>query len=409
MTGQLDLPTPQRVSRVFRFCVFLFFHAASVAVLCTLPVGAQDKEFVPRPITPETQFLELIDLESDAEKQLVLMDLFLKQFPKYEGVGGLYSDMQPLLVKLGKFDRALEIGDKLLAIDQDDVEAVKNNIAAAEGKKDEQLAKKWKDRFAVLTAEPPTSITATSTVNLPYVDGVPGDPATPPPPPAEIEKLPKPVKARLEAGMFNRAVQESEPAARLNTLDQFSRAFPDSVHMNKVNYLYFAAYRQAHDDRKALIAAEQILRKDQTREDVLAFVADAYFRQKRELDKVAAYSTLMLDLVNGKPKPDGVSEEDWTRQRHNLTFSAHWMIGTVHVYREQWAAADKELRAALAMHGAQDQLGAGILTSLGWTNYKLRNIPDALKFYEQCTKIQSTFQKAAEQSILSIKNEYALQ
>jgi tetratricopeptide (TPR) repeat protein len=384
-------------------------QAGALTLVLSTQVAAQEKEFIAKPITPETQFLELIDLETDPEKQLTLMDLFLRQFPKYDGIGALYSDMQPLLVKLEKFDRALEVGDKLLQIDQDDVEAVKNNVAAAQGKKDEALAKKWKDRLAVLTAEPSTAVTATSTINTPFVDTTMADPAAVTSAIADIQNMPKPAKARLEAALFNRSVQETNLAAKISALDQFSRAFPQSVHMNKVNYLYFIAYRQAHDDKKALAIAEQILQKDQTREDVLAYVADVYFRQKRELDRVISYSTLMMDLVNGKPKPDGVSDEDWARQRTNLTFSAHWMIGTAHVYREQWSAADKELRAALAMHGGSDQMTAGILTSLGWASYKLRNVGDALKFYEQCTKIPGTFQKTAEQSILSIKNEYALQ
>ena len=369
---------------------------------------SQEKEFVPKPITPETQFLELIDLEADPDKQLALMDLFVAQFPQFEGMGGLYSDLQPLLVRLGKFDRALEIGDKLLKIDQEDIEAVKNNVAAAEGKKDDALAKKWKERLAALQVEPSGAVTASSSVNTPFVDGM-SDPAAAPPPIADIENLPKPAKARLEAMMFNRSIQETDPTAKVRLLNQFSQSFPQSVHLSKVDYLYFVSYRQMHDDKKAFAIAEQLLAKDQTREDVLVYVADTYFRQKRELDKVLTYCGMILDLVTGKPKPEGVGDEEWARQKANLTFEAHYMAGTVHIYKEHWPQADRELRVALAMHSGPDQLTAGILTSLAWANYKMKVIPEAIRFYDQCAKINSTFQKAAEQSILSIKNEYALQ
>jgi tetratricopeptide (TPR) repeat protein len=371
-------------------------------------VSAQEKEFISRPVTPESQFLELIDLENDPARQLTLMELFLVQFSKYEGVGAIYSDMQAVCVKAGKFDRALQIGDKLLAIDADDVEAVRLNLAAAEGKKDEPLAKRWKDRLAQLTPlDAAGTVTASSTVRGPYVEGAdsaaaPGDLSI------DGHSQSKQLRARAEAMLFNKAVAENDPATRIQILNKFVLEFPQSVHLSKVNYLYFAAFRRTGDEKRSLAIAEQILQKDQTREDVLAFVAETYFRQKRELDKVLSYSIMMLDLVNGKPKPDGVSDEEWSAQRANITLQSHWMIGTVHGYREQWVAADRELRAALALHSRSDQMSAGILTSLAWANYKLKNVADAIRFYQDCAKIQGPYQAAANQSVLSIKSEYGL-
>src|SRR6185295_1560460 len=141
-----------------------------LAFACSLL--AQEKEFVPPPVTPESQFLELIDLEAEPEKQLMLMDLFVRQFPKYNAMGAVYSEMQANCLKLNLFDRALEIGEKLLTIDQDDAEAVKLNLEAAQGKKDDALIKRLTDRLAQLTQNEPTgSITATSNVNTPFVEG----------------------------------------------------------------------------------------------------------------------------------------------------------------------------------------------------------------------------------------------
>lgn len=369
-----------------------------------LKCQAQEKDFAARPITPESQFLELIDLEGDAEKQLTLMELFLVQFPKYDALAALYSDMQSDCIKLEKWDRALQIGDKLLAIDQDDVEAVKLNLTAATGKKDEGLIKKWKDRLAQLNIEPSGSVSATSTIATPYVEGSGAAGESPNDP----QRASKQVRARMEASLFNRALQESDPGVRIKILDQFAKDFPQSIHLNKVNYLFFVAYRQAGDEGKSLQVAEQILQKDQTHEDVLAYVADTYFKHKRELDKVLTYSAMLLDLVTGKPKPEGISEQEWARQRATVSYQAHWMAGTVHIYREQWGAADRELRVTLQLHPGGDQTTAGILTSLAWANYKLKNIPESIRFYEQCAKIPGPYQAAASQSIVSIKSEYGL-
>jgi hypothetical protein len=117
---------------------------------------------------------------------------------------------------------------------------------------------------------------------------------------------------------------------------------------------------------------------------------------------------MILDLVNGRPKPENMPDADWAKQKETLTLQAHYMTGTTYVYQDQFAAADKSLRSALIAGKLSDSLRAGILTSLGWSNYKLKNIPDSIKFYEQCAAISGPLQNAAAQSVNSIKNEYGL-
>lgn len=371
-------------------------------------VVAQEKDLIPPAVTPEGQFLELIDLEADPQKQLMLMDLFVKQFPAYNAMAAVYSEMQANCVKLNQFDRALEIGEKLFVIDQDDAEALKLNLEAARGKQDQALIKKWGDRLAQLNQNETTgAITASSTINLPFVDGPGGGFDTPGTPgaPGSVSRL---MKARMEAALFNKAIEETNPTVRLDTLDQFLKQFPQSAHLSKVNYLRYLAYRQLGDNKKALTVAEQIVVRDQTREDLLYFVAETYFAQKRELAKVLTYSTTMLDLMNSKSKPENLSDAGWAKQKETITLQSHYMIGTTHIYQEQFSLADKNLRLALAGGSMSDTMRAGILTSLGWANYKIKNIPDAIKSYEQCAAIPGPLQTAASQSLASIKNEYGL-
>ena len=377
-----------------------------LAVACT--VLAQEKDFVPPPVTPEGQFLELIDLEADPRKQLLLMDLFVKQFPAYNAMAAVYSEMQANCVKLNQFDRALILGEKLLAIDQDDVEALRLNLEAARGKLDPELIKKWGDRLAQLNqSETPGAITTSSTINLPFAEGTDGAAGAPGTPEAtgSVSRL---VKLRMEAALFNRAVAETNPTVRLDTLDQFLKQFPESVHVPKINYLRYLAYRQVGDTNKALTLAEQIVVRDQTREDLLYLVAATYFAQKRQLDKVLTYSAAMLDLMKSKSKPENLSDAEWAKQKETITLQSHYMIGTTHIYEEQFALADRNLRLALGEGGVGEAMRSSILTSLGWANYKIKNIPDAMRFYEQCAAIPGPLQSAAAQSLASIKNEYGL-
>ena len=355
--------------------------------------------------TPEAQFLDLVDLVSDPQKQLGLLDVFLGQYPKYEGVNTVHGQMQDLCVTLKLWDRALSLGDQLLKVDESDIEAVRLNLKAAEGKNDEALMAKWRDRLKQL--EPPEGeVTASSNVRLPFVDDEPeGDVGL-----VDLSTLPKNQRPRVEAILFNRALEEPDSKRRLQLLSAFEKNFPASSHLGKVRYLFFVTHREAQDHVKALSAAEAVVERDKTREDVLFYTAQTYFVGKREPAKVLSYSGMVLDILTLKEKPENLSEVDWLKQRNLLTHYSHWMIGMTRLSQDNFADADKSLRAALTTVGSfgNDQRAA-VLTNLGWANYKMRNIPEALAFYQQCVAAGGPLQAAAAQSITSIKAEYNLQ
>jgi len=383
------------ITKFVRTFIFLIVLSAAFG-----PLKAQD----PAPQSQEGQFLELIDLESDPSKQLALMDLFIKQFPNYNAMAALYADMQADYIKVSLWDKALEIGGKLLQIDQDDIDAVRMNLEAAKGKNDDSLIKKWTERLGQLSQEPNGTVSASSTTNTPYIEGAGMSGDGPKDPKAQAVKT---VRARQEAALFNKALQEADPSVRIEILNQYVQQYPQSIHINKVNYLYYLAYREMKDEKRAMAMAEQILTKDQTREDVLYHVAESLFKQKRDLPKVIAYSQEILDLVK-RPKPEGRQDDEWNRQVSILTSQTHWMIGMSEIYREKFASANQELRAALAGGSSADSMRPALLTNLAWANYKLKNIPDAIKFYQECAAIPSAYQKAAEDSVKGIKSEYGL-
>jgi tetratricopeptide (TPR) repeat protein len=354
--------------------------------------------------TPEAQFLELVDLVADPAKQLELLDTFLVQFPKYEGMATVYAQMQELCVGLKNWDRALDLGAKLIALDDSDIETVKRNVRAAEGKGDTALVAKWTERLKQL--EPPEgAVTAESTIRLPFVDEDPGtDLAS-----VDFSEIPKAHRNRVEAILFNKSLEEKDSKRKLQLLSLFERQFPASTHLGKVRYLFFLTHVERNDTAKALAAAEAILERDKSREDVLYYAAQHYFVSKREPAKVVAYCSTLLALAGTKTKPDEISDEVWKKQWATVTQQAHWMIGAVRSQQENWAEADKSLRAALGMTDASSDLGAMLLNSLGWANYKMRNIPEALKFYGRVAGVPGPLQATAEQSITAINAEYNLQ
>ena len=372
-------------------------------VMTASSLPGQGKDTFMTQVTPESQFLDLVDLVADPDKQLELLDQFVTQFPKYEGISTVYAQIQELCASLKLWDRTLAAGDKRLKIDESDIEAVRLNLQAAEAKSDPVLTAKWRDRLKQLEV-PEGEVTAASTVRLPFVDEEPsGDLAD-----IDLSSVPKTQKPRVEAILFNRALNETDPKKRLELLSLFERQFPESNHLGKVRYLFFVTHRIRDDHPKALAAAEAVLERDKTREDVLFYVAQSYFAMKRAPEKVLLYAGLSLDIVNTKEKPEEISEADWTSQKTMIVQQSNWMIGSTRIAQERWAEADKALRVSLSSAAPGSDMAAALLSNLGWANYKLRNIPEALKLYQQCAAIHSTFQAQASQSITSIKAEYNL-
>jgi tetratricopeptide (TPR) repeat protein len=177
--------------------------------------------------------------------------------------------------------------------------------------------------------------------------------------------------------------------------------------MPQVAEIQFGAYRQLGANDKAFAFAEKTLETDQSSEDMLAFVAEQYVQKKRSPDKVIAYSAKVVELMNTKPKPQGVSDADWTKKKNTLSGVAHFLSGSTLYEQNKFPAADKEVRAAIPLVEGNDQLKAATLFYAGLANYKMNNVTDALRFNQQCAAIKSPFQAKANENIRVMKSQGA--
>src|SRR5574341_164952 len=153
----------------------------------------------------------------------------------------------------------------------------------------------------------------------------------------------------------------------------------------------FVALQQAGDTAGAVAIAEKVLAKDQSNEDMLLVVANHNLGQKTEPDKVLAYSGKMIELMNTKPKPEGVADADWEKKKTTIVGLGHWMSGMIYYGQNKFPETDKSLRAALPYIKGNDQLLAPALFHLGVANYKMGNIVEAIKFNEQCAAIKGPY------------------
>jgi tetratricopeptide (TPR) repeat protein len=331
------------------------------------------------------RLVDLIVEESESARKTILIEQFLRQYPSANSLGVVYAEAQRAYWQAKQYEKSATFGEKRLALDPADLDAAELGRAAAQAAKDEKLIEAWKERSreaARRILEKASGGSASEDdqwsrkVELARYLTQPAAPA--PAPSAELT-------------LYSQTLKETDMRRRVALLDELLKQFPKTQYGANVLLLYYLSYRQLGEDKKALAYAEGILAEDQSREDVLLFVADQYFRAGRDTKKVVAYCDRVIQLLLDKPKPAENSTEDWAREQAIMRGMAHWMLGSISVQQEQWTQASLSLKAALPLLQGKGSLTAAVLSSLGWARYRLRDFPEAEQYFHKCTTIRSGY------------------
>jgi hypothetical protein len=108
-----------------------------------------------------------------------------------------------------------------------------------------------------------------------------------------------------------------------------------------------------------------------------------------------------------------MSAEEWQRKKETMLGTSNWMVGILSSTQEQYAVADKHLRAAVPYLTNNDML-AGAYYHLGYVNYRLAEagerirIHDAMKYTKLCMEINSAVQYQASENLKAMKSEYGI-
>jgi tetratricopeptide (TPR) repeat protein len=355
----------------------------------------QRKHFTINASTPEGELLQNIGQESDDAKKLALMQDFVSKYPKHEGAGWVYDQMQQAFLKQKDYDKALDAGEKALAADPEDLDAAYNNLKAGEGKTDPDLVKKWS--------------AATSAIARKIAAG----PATSDDEKQSVDHA-KQVDTYTEYSLYATALQITDPAKVADLVDSLMERNPKSQYVPMLSGKYLTALQQSGKTDKASAMAEKIVAVDPSNADALLIAADSNL-QKNRTDKAIAYATKVTEVLASKPAPEGVSAADWEKTRQAMLGRARWIAGVGYGAENKFGPADKALRAALPAVSGNSQLTATALFYLGLSNYQLgktlgdkARTREGLKFFEQCSAIKSTLQDQALKNVRAIRGELGI-
>ncbi|MBZ5625407.1 MAG: hypothetical protein LAQ69_42920 [Acidobacteriia bacterium] len=349
---------------------------------------------------PEGKLLQQLMQENDPGKKTALMEQFATQFPKLETSAWVLEQLQATYVKTGDPDKIIAAGEKLLAVDPDDPEAALQCLKAAEARKDVELIKKWSAT---------TSANARKLANTPK----PADADAAESWKSEVDYA-KQVDTYSEYALFSAAVQSRDPKATIGLAEMLVERNPKGEYTAKVQQPLFVAYQQAGANDKAVALAERVLATDQTNEDMLLVVTDSYLQNKKDSEKVHAYSAKIVEVVAAKPKPEGTSDADWTAHKNQVTGLAWYMSGKQYSAENRHAQAEHELKKSLPLVESSPALASltpEVLFLLGFSDYKLaganpEKAQEAANYFRSCAALKSPFQATATANVKRIQTEY---
>ena len=370
-------------------------------LLCASPLFADRHKPNIDPESEDGILLQRIQQEPLPARKQALLEKYAATYPTASSIAWVYEQLLPIYKDAKDYQKVIALGNALLAIDPNDLDAVHDVLSAAEATNATELVRIFSQRAwdiaskAVLTPKPSDP------------DDV-----------ADWNKLidfAKEVMSYSEFVMATQAANEPDPAKRVVLADALRSRNPNSKFMantKKQTTVDLASI----DPEKAVALAEEGLQKDPNNEDFLMTVADYKLGHEKDLPKVLTYSLRILDLMKKKPQPATIGNEDWEKKKAKFIGWASWMAGVVYGKQARYAQSDRYLREALPLIRETPRLLAAAYYYLGYDNYAMAgelgdkaHATDAVKYSKLCIAMDSPYRSLARQTIASVRNDFGIE
>ena len=223
----------------------------------------------------------------------------------------------------------------------------------------------------------------------------------------------KSIQTYSEYALYVTAIA-SPPAVLVDLVATLEKQNPKSKYLDDAYGPYLYALNQTGASAKIPAIAEKALECFPDNEDLLLVLAENAMSRKQS-DRALGYANRLVAAVNRHPRPEGVAAADWEKKRDAALSRGYWMAGVLSGEKNEYAAADRNLRAALPLIQGSDAMKAPALFYLGVANYnigKMTNnkakVLEGAKFSDQAAAIAGPYQDQAWRNAALIKKEAAV-
>jgi tetratricopeptide (TPR) repeat protein len=338
--------------------------------------------------TPEDQALQAITKEPDDQKKLAMYEDFLKQFSSNPAAVA-YGNWQISQAYQGAGDlqKALDYGDKALASAPHSLDILVSQASIAQQLKNNS---KLLD-YAVRGGEVYNSIgKAAKPEGLSAEDFA-----------SQTQSQKDGAKTSyefLEAAGFNVIVDETNAKARMNDIDRFTPAFPNSRFDEPIASYAMMSLSELKDTTRVVAYGEKALAANPNNLPALLLLAGSYVEDPKPGSLAKAVTYAQRAVVAAK-----ADAPDADRSRKLSGGVAHSTLGYAYMKQEKTVAAVPELKSASALlKGVDDQQYAVALYRLGYAYAKLSHNTEAREALVEAAKIPGPVQPLSQDLLAKV-------
>ena len=218
----------------------------------------------------------------------------------------------------------------------------------------------------------------------------------------------KSIRDYCDYALYATAVQ-SQPEQMVELISTLEQENPTSKYLDQAYGSYFVALNSTGGAAKIPAIAGKALEHFPNNPDLLSVLMESTYGKQNE--RSLQYANRLIASL-GRPKPEGVSAEEWERMRSTMLGRAHWMAGVIYCTGGTWGPGDRELRAALPSVTGTPAMAGPAYFYLGMANYNLAKMTlnkakmlEAVKFMQQASGIPGPFADQARHNAFVMKDE----
>jgi len=199
----------------------------------------------------------------------------------------------------------------------------------------------------------------------------------------------------IEQAVYAGVYQTRDPSKRAASLAKFAELFPDSPYANPASGVAATSYQQAQNVPKMLEVANGLIAKDPNNLGMLLLLADYYGEKGEQLDKAETYAKKAASLADSAPKPEGVADDQWKQQTTLQKGIALSALGQVNLQKKDNASAVQNFQAAAPLLKSNDASFARNQYRLGYAFLNLKKLPEAKQAFTDAASVNSPYKQPA--------------